>query len=174
MFFTATESSDRRIRSRRSSSTSLLMSIQPTLDSSRYSVSFPSGTYENIALLYTRCSCVSWWIQIILSVIAGVILTFSNSVRQNSERGVYFLWTSGFIFSAAGVFISFVSSLWTWNMTRLKRRLSLNKIKENALLPTLKRSSKISVVLSLVGMFVTLLGAEQIVGTLASKANITI
>ena len=57
-------------------------------------------------------------------------------------------------------------------MTRLKRRLSLNKIKENALLPTLKRSSKISVVLSLVGMFVTLLGAEQIVGTLASKANI--
>ena len=59
-------------------------------------------------------------------------------------------------------------------MTRLKRRLSLNEIKENAILPTLKRSSKISVVLSLVGMFVTLLGAEQIVGTLASKANITI
>lgn len=146
-------------------------SIQPSFDSSRYSVTFPSGSFENIATLYTRCSWISWWIQIILSVVAGVILTFANSVRQSSEKGAYFLWTSGFVFSTTGVLISLVSSIWTWNMTRLKRRLSLNKIKENAILPTLKRSSKISVVLSLVGMFVTLLGAEQIVGTLASKVS---
>ena len=139
-----------------------------SFDTSRYSISIPSTT-ESTVLQFSRCSWISWWVQIILSVISGVILTFANSVRVNSDKGILALWTSGFAFSAAGVFISLLSSIWTWNMTRISKRISKKKMNKNVILPTLKKYSKISVVLSLIGMFITLLGAEQIVGTLASK-----
>jgi hypothetical protein len=36
----------------------------------------------NINKLFVRCSWISWWFQIILSVVSAVILTFANSVRQ--------------------------------------------------------------------------------------------
>ena len=51
----------------------------------------------------------------------------------------------------------------------MTKRASKQKISIENVIPTLKKYSKISVRLSLVGMLVSLLGAEQIVGTLASK-----
>ena len=98
---------------------------------------------------------------------SGVILTFANTVRKggNSQS----LWSSGFAFSTIGVVIAFLNAGWTWSMTRLSRRIIANKIQPDKVFPTLRRYSRISVILSLVGMFITLLGAEQIVGTLAAK-----
>mmetsp|Transcript_7953 Transcript_7953/g.11887 ORF Transcript_7953/g.11887 Transcript_7953/m.11887 type:complete len:272 (+) Transcript_7953:14-829(+) len=138
------------------------------LDTTKCKVTFPN-TIENLCLLFGRCSWISWWVQIILSVISGVILTFANTVRQSVDKGSNSLWASGFIFSASGVFIALLNALWTWNITRTTRRIVLRKINTNAILPTLKRLSKYSVLISIFGMFFTLLGAEQIVGTLASK-----
>jgi len=134
-------------------------------DTSRYKVTFPNSI-ESLSLLYRRCSWISWWVQITLSVISGVILTFANTVR---DKGTTSLWASGFVFSASGVFIALLNSLWTWNITRTARRIAQRKINADAILPTLKRISKYSVLISIFGMFFTLLGAEQIVGTLASK-----
>ena len=121
----------------------------------------------SLAKLYRRVSWLSWWFQIILSVVGGVILTFANTVRGRS--GTYALWSSGFAFSAFGAASALLSAIWTWNMTRMSRRIALKKIEESRVLPTLRRLSQISVTLSLVGMLVTLFAAEQIVGTLASK-----
>ena len=105
---------------------------------------------------------MSWWCQIILSVIAGVILTFANTVR--GEGSVISLWTSGFSFSCLGVITSFINCLWTWNTTRLYRRYAAKKIKVENMLPTVRKYSRISITISVIGMFFTLLGAEQIVG----------
>jgi hypothetical protein len=94
-------------------------------------------------------------------------LTFANAVRQNGSNGS--IWTTGFAFSSLGVIFSFFNSFWTWNITRLNRRIYNKKIGEIKIFSTLKKYSQISVGLSLVGMFITLLGAEQIVGTLTTK-----
>lgn len=123
--------------------------------------------FHSINLLYMRFSWLTWWAQVILSVISGVILTFANTVRLSGFSKS--LWTSGFSFSTIGVILSFVSTFWTWNVTRLNRRIQLNKIQKANIIPTLRKYSEISIALSLVGMLVTLIGAEQIVGTLASK-----
>ena len=122
---------------------------------------------SNINRLVSRTSWVSWWFQIVLSVISGVILTFANTVRKGDT--VSQLWSSGFAFSGIGVCISFINAFWTWNFTRLSKRIASGKVEESKVIPTLTRYAKISVAISLVGMLVTILGAEQIVGSLASK-----
>jgi hypothetical protein len=117
--------------------------------------------------LVVRANWISWWFQIVLSVISGVILTFANTVRKGG--GIQSLWGSGFAFSTIGVILSFVNAIWTWNFTRLSRRISLKKINDDRIKPTITKYCQISVVVSLIGMLITLIGAEQIVGTLASK-----
>lgn len=123
----------------------------------------------NLSRLYNRSSWISWWIQIVLSVISGVILTFANTVRQSSSKNIAFLWSSGFAFSSVGVLLAFLNALWTWNVTILTRRISLKKLVGRSAVLSLKKYSRISVAMSLVGMLFSLIGAEQIVGTLASK-----
>lgn len=128
-------------------------------------ISFPS-TLQNLHKTFVQVTWISWWFQIILSVVSGVILVFANTVRGPGASAV---WASGFSLSCIGVIISLVNSCWTWNVTRLLRRFTAKKIKQDNFLPTLRKYARTSITLSLVGMFITLVGAEQIVGTLASK-----
>ena len=113
-----------------------------------------------------RSSWISWWIQIVLSVISFVILSFANAVRNGSGAQVV---SSGFFLSAIGVFFSFINCFTTWNFTRLCRRVYQNKVPRDSVVSLFRKFAKISVGVSLFGMFITLLGAEQIVGTLAAK-----
>ena len=117
---------------------------------------------------YMRLTIFSWWCQIVLSVVSGVILTFAQSVRKSGTSMMGF-WSSGFALSTVGVGMAFVNSFWTWNMTRAARRAYLGKMETEKVVPTFRRYSRISITISLLGMFLSLLGAEQIVGTLASK-----
>ena len=94
-------------------------------------------------------------------------MTFANTVRKGGSA--YSLWSSGFAFSGIGAISALVNAIWTWNMTRMSRRIARKKIEDSRVIPTLKRLSQVSVTISLLGMLVTLFAAEQIVGTLASK-----
>ena len=132
------------------------------------SVSKPKDL-QAISRSYTRLSIFSWWCQIILSVVSGVILTFAQSVRKSAPGTPVSFLSSGFALSTAGVGIAFVNALWTWTITRAARRAFMGKMDSAKVVPTLRRYSRISINISLLGMFMSLLGAEQIVGTLASK-----
>eukprot|EP01041_Mallomonas_annulata_P005793 gene5793-11695_t len=128
----------------------------------------PRPLFLNISRLVIRCSWISWWVQIILSVISAVILTFANTVRSTSANQS--IWVSGFSFTGIGIVISFLNTFWTWNITKLCRRVVANKIDDSSVISTFQKYFSIAIGLSLLGSFITLIGAEQIVGTLASKA----
>jgi hypothetical protein len=127
------------------------------------------SSISNINKLYYRASWISWWIQIILSVIGGTILTFANTVRQNQALQSQ----SGFALSTISVIISLFNSMWTWNFTRIGRRVQTKKIQPNNVVPTLRKLSRISVAISILGLGFSLIAAELIAGTLASKALTT-
>lgn len=148
-----------------SSSSSVVISVGENL-SQNVQVSFPSNL-QSINKLFLRVTWVSWWFQIILSVISGVILVFANTVR--GPGALLSSWVNGFSFSCVGTLIALANAFWTWNSTRLLRRYTLKKINEENFLPTLRKYARMSITLSLAGMFATLLGSEQVVGTLASK-----
>ena len=71
-----------------------------------------------------------------------------------------------------GIVLSYLSIIWTWGGTRLSRRLSRNATKNYSRIKSatmIRRAIVIGVTLNLLGMLVTLIGAEQIIGLLAAK-----
>ena len=125
------------------------------------------SSVRSVNQLFRRCTWISWWIQLVLSVISSVILVFANTVRQAGMRQS--LWSSGFSFSVVGVVICLMNTFWTWNSGRLSSRVASKKIPESSVFPTMRRYCQISVVIALIGMFVTIISAEMIVGNLVSK-----
>ncbi|KAJ1420067.1 hypothetical protein B484DRAFT_453208 [Ochromonadaceae sp. CCMP2298] len=133
-------------------------------------VSKKRAALDRVNKLFFRASWVSWWVQIVLSVISSVILVFANTVRAaTTAASPGYIWTSGFAFSGVGVLLALLNSFWTWNCTRLCRRISLRRVEEANAVPSLRKYARTSVMVSLIGMLFSLLGAEQIVGTLAAK-----
>ena len=125
------------------------------------------SSVRSVNQLFSRCTWISWWVQLVLSVISSVILVFANTVRQAGTKQS--LWASGFSFSVIGVMICLLNSFWTWNTARLSSRITARKIPESSIFPTMRRYCQISVVIALIGMFVTIISAEMIVGNLVSK-----
>jgi len=124
--------------------------------------------YVSFSRLTIRCSWITWWIQIILSVISGVILTFANTVRTTGNPPS--IWFSGFAFTGIGIILSFFNTFWTWNIQKLCRRVVSDKLQSSTIPATFHRYFSIAIGVSLLATAITLVGAEQIVGTLAAKA----
>ena len=68
-----------------------------------------------------------------------------------------------------GVVLALMNALSTWNITRVCRRIKRGRIDSDNVLRAWRKYFRLSVTLSFVGLLLTLFGAEQIVGTLASK-----
>jgi len=127
---------------------------------------------ENASVSLRRINWFSWWSQVILTVVSSITLLFAKSVlKVGTPEGGKQLVSGGFLFAGSGISLSFLSIIWTWGGTRLSRRLK----KRNAdysrikVANMIRRTITIGTGLNLAGMFVTLIGAQQIVGLLASK-----
>jgi hypothetical protein len=114
---------------------------------------------------FGAASWVSWWSQLILSVISTVTLTFANAARGTANPLL-----SGLVFSAAGVGCGFVSTFWMWGYKGFSKRLLRPDIDPMQLATQARRSLRLGITINLVGMAVTLLSAEQTIGLLAAKA----
>jgi len=115
-----------------------------------------------------RSSWFSWWAQIILTVVSSVTLIFAKSVLENSGSAMA---KSGglFLFAGTGIVLSVLSIFWTWGRRRLGRRLVRRSTSRIVSANIIRRAAAIGVALNLLGIFFTILGAEQIIGTLATK-----
>jgi uncharacterized membrane protein len=122
---------------------------------------------KETSLVLKRVSWFSWWSQIILTTVSAVILSFSRSVvGRNATVGP----VPSFLLSGAGVLISACSIIWTWgNGARLSRRLLRRPTTRSQAADMLRRAVRVGVTLNLIGLLVTLLAAEEIVGALAIK-----
>mmetsp|Transcript_18871 Transcript_18871/g.38312 ORF Transcript_18871/g.38312 Transcript_18871/m.38312 type:complete len:263 (+) Transcript_18871:20-808(+) len=113
-----------------------------------------------------RATWLSWWAQVILSVVSTVTLFFANAVKGAGQGNIL---TNGIFLAGIGLALSFVNVFWTWGYSSMGRNLADSADKSKAL-TNLKRSIKVGVVVALSGMLITLFGAEQIVGTLVGKS----
>jgi hypothetical protein len=142
-----------------------------------------------------RVSWFSWWSQVILTVVSSVTLLFARNVLLSSTGSFGTVGAPGFVFAgtgttitccycigsiresfpnlflfvALGIVTSALSIIWTWGSARLSRRLKRKATSRVNAANMLRRSIRVGVTLNLIGMLVTLLGAEQIIGGLAIK-----
>jgi Protein of unknown function (DUF3611) len=122
---------------------------------------------RNAAKILQRTSWLSWWCQVILTVISSVILLFakSNSSITNSGGG-----SSNFVLSTVGLLCSIVSIVWTWgNGTRLSRRFLIRPISRQQVQSMIRRAIQVGITLNCLGLLCHLLAAQQIIGLLAVK-----
>jgi len=119
------------------------------------------------ALGLKRLSWFSWWCQVILTTISSVTLLFAKNVRKAGAAGD---GLGGLFLAGSGITLSILSIFWTWGGARLARRLvRRTQTTRISAANMTRRAVSIAVTINLVGMFVTILGAEQIVGSLAAR-----
>lgn len=109
----------------------------------------------------------SWWAQVILNVVSGVILFFTNAfVASGQQRN---LFANGFVFAASGLALGAVSVFWTWGFTGVARRLRKNILEPTSSLAMIRRVLRTAIGINVLGLLTSLIGAEQFVGTLMAK-----
>lgn len=118
---------------------------------------------------------LGFWIQIILSVISLLVLIFSKVILQldrtptgqpitNPGSGI------GLAFALLGNLVLLGGAYWSFRYTRLSRQLqssdSLTRPNPSAVVQAIK----LGVGINLIGMLLTLMGAEALIGALFAKA----
>ena len=102
--------------------------------------------------------------QAILSVVSTVTLIFANAVKGSAQSSIIY---NGILLAAVGLSLSYINIIWTWAYRNLASGIAQNAEKGAG---SLQNTVKIGVIIALLGMLITLIGAEQIVGTLVAKA----
>lgn len=124
--------------------------------------------YKGAARALWRLGWFAWWIQLILTVISGVILLFSFAfpgVSVGTSTSIF-----GFVLSGLGVLLAFFSLFWTYSYTRLSLWLGKEANRTAQIVRArISRKLQVGLVLALVGLIVSLLGTQAIVGTLLAK-----
>lgn len=112
---------------------------------------------------------VGFWVQVVLSVVSGIILLVFVGTRSLStpEGAGNPATLPGLGFAWFGLAMVAVSVFWYWRYTQWAEKLRREDrpSKQETL-----QQIKIGVVISLVGMLLTLLGAGAIVGSLTAKS----
>ncbi|HLO88344.1 MAG TPA: DUF3611 family protein [Nostocaceae cyanobacterium] len=126
-----------------------------------------------IALLFRRLGWISFWTQLVLGVISGVIVLLFAFFSQGSRAGNpnnnpgtgfgVFLAVCGLLVLGAGMYIAF-------RYTKIGQQLlSSNPTNRPRKLETVQ-VLRLGVWINLSGILVTLIGAQAIVGTLVARA----
>jgi hypothetical protein len=118
------------------------------------------------SLTLWRWSSVSWWAQVILSVVSGVTLFFASAIEGQQSSA----FSNGVFFSSAGLFVSVLSVTQTWRYARLASAIRQRRIDPIAVPARLTKSFNSCTAINLIGMAFALVSAEQVVGLLIARA----
>jgi hypothetical protein len=131
----------------------------------------PSPTVQQIAKAFKLTGWVSFWVQLVLTVVSTITLIFAvaagrsaGSPSSNPGTGV------GGVLTIIGLGLLGFNMFWALSRyVAYGRRLSSDKAVRPKKSETIQ-AIRFGLMISLVGMFLAILGAETIVGLLVSKA----
>mmetsp|Transcript_16483 Transcript_16483/g.23334 ORF Transcript_16483/g.23334 Transcript_16483/m.23334 type:complete len:262 (+) Transcript_16483:45-830(+) len=147
-------------------------STQPTTLFSSQSNNDPLVYRASQALLAS--AWLSWWSQVILTVISAVTFIFARNVMEvSTPLGPMGLTKVApkFVLPGVGIVLSTMSIIWTWGGRRLAkrfvRRTNTTQVEAANLL---RRVIKVGATINLIGLFTSIFGAQFIIGTLVAKS----
>ncbi|MBD2104034.1 DUF3611 family protein [Leptolyngbya sp. FACHB-261] len=125
---------------------------------------------RGIATVFTMTGWTSFLLQLVLLVISALTLLFSlsgrnlNTESSNSGAGL------GIILAVAGLLVLVFSIYWSFQYTRLGKRLKLSNPSMKPKRESVARTLRIGLLINLLGMLLTFLGIEITVVTLLGKS----
>ena len=126
---------------------------------------------RRIARSFFWTGWISFWVQIVLAVVSSLLLLFAipgikfDSANENSPG----TWP-GLSFAICGLLAVFFGAYWAFRYTRLAKQLRSGNTAYRPKPKDAIQALKIGLIASLIGMFLTLMGAGAIVGALIFKA----
>lgn len=127
----------------------------------------PSPNVLRVMLAFRKWGWTGVWVQVVLGVISGVILLLASFRNPTAAPASNPGTLPGLAFAWFGLLIVGLSIFWNFRYTQTAKKLKSadrpNKAQTIKLL-------KIGLLVSLVGMLITLLGASAIVGSLTAKS----
>lgn len=123
---------------------------------------------RRIAGAFRLFGWISFWVQIVLAVVAaGILLIASVSPRteaNNPGTG------AGLFLAVCGLIALFLGAYWGFRYTRLSRRLKYADAGTRPKPKDAMQTIRSGLVINSIGMFLTLLGAEATIGALFVKS----
>jgi len=139
-------------------------------DSNELSGGSISPNVLKIANVLRITGWVGFWGQLVLAIIATLILLFAL-ITRNAGGDVNNPGTgSGLLFAFLGLVAVYLSIGWSYRYTLMAKQLMRSDADERPSRVETLKQLKIGLIISLVGMFLTLIGAEAIVGVLVAKS----
>lgn len=111
---------------------------------------------------------VGFWSQLVLAIISSLILLFAIVSRNAGNTANNPGTGAGLFLAFSGLVAVYLSIFWSYRYTLMAKKLRGSENRPSRA-DTVKQL-KIGLIISFVGMFITLLGAEAIVGVLVAKS----
>ena len=120
---------------------------------------------RRIAANFKRVGWASVWVQTVIGVIASILFIF-NALEPNAG----FTSASADLFTTIGLLTIFVSAFWGFRYVLLGRKLSTTNPDLRPKPKDAIRAIRIGLSISLIGMLVTIFGAEVVIADLWTRS----
>ncbi len=130
----------------------------------------PSSQLQEIAQNFRFTGWISFWAQLVLGVIAAVVLGFASFSRDvaTNQKGVG--TGVGIFFAVIAVIALGASLFWAFRYTRISRQLQSSNPNNRPRKADTIQLLQLGMSINLVGLLLSLLGAQAIVGALLAKS----
>ncbi|KAB2091578.1 hypothetical protein E1A91_A03G205400v1 [Gossypium mustelinum] len=141
-------------------------STSPNDDSDKAKLAQVAKRLETTSRYFKRLGNLGFWGQLVCSVVAAVILSFSVVVTGKTTSPATFYATFG------GIVAAFISVFWSFGYIRLSEKLkrTVNDPSKAPPRANVVKSLKNGIILNLLGMGAAILGMQATVGLLVAKA----
>jgi len=132
--------------------------------------SSPSSQLQEIAQVFRLTGWISFWAQLGLGVVATVILGFASFSRDvaSNQKGVG--TGLGIFFAVVAVITLGASIFWAFRYTRISRQLQSSNPNNRPRKSDTIQLLRLGLSINLVGLLISLVGAQAIVGALLAKS----
>lgn len=120
---------------------------------------------RRIAANFKRIGWASVWVQTVIGVIASILFVF-NALEPNAG----FSSASADLFTTIGLLTIFVSAFWGFRYVLLGRKLSTTNPDLRPKPKDAIRAIRIGISISLIGMLITIFGAEVVIADLWTRS----
>jgi hypothetical protein len=128
---------------------------------------------QRVAFTLRTVGNISFWLQIVLGTISGLILlfsTFSSSFNRQATQGGNQGTGFGIFFAICGLVTLGVGSYFAFRYIRISRQLMASSASERPSKADTLQIIRLGLIVNLVGMLLTIVGAQAIVGSILAKS----
>lgn len=131
----------------------------------------PPPSIQQIAVAFRLASWISFWTQVVLGVVSTLVLLFASLSRDVGPQAQRSPGTGiGIVLAVSGVVTLGLSIYLTFRYTRIAKRLESSNINTRPRKVDTIQILRLGLIVNLVGVLLTILGAQAIAGTLILRS----